>query len=304
MANDHYVHQAYLRHFADANEKLFAFNKAQGTVFNPTVRNIASEQGFHDLPPDNPIGLLAKEWEERMTKLESVISPAHENLLKQLEASPNIDLASVMGPFSIFITLQIFRTRDFRNTQTSILKSLRDFLKPFGTVYLGGTNTPIDLSKVEENECIDHAGLIFKTPALEEHSIKLIDHIWFVGCNTTDQPFFTSDAPVARVFHNPDPYMGSKLAGVSGIEIALPLSPKFILVLADRVFWKPIEKFEGRVVAFDIDKVKYYNALQVWWSRRQVYCSEDKFDQVREMNAKNPALADINRPKVEMRGGG
>lgn len=45
----------------------------------------------------------------------------------------------------------------------------------------------------------------------------------------------------------------------------------------------------------------FCKCLQIWSSRRQIYCSEDKFDYVRQYGEEHPEIYDIERSRFSFR---
>lgn len=61
VKNQHFVPQSYLERFTVPSGKLFVFDKPRRAVFQTGPRNLASEQGFYDLPPDFSVDAQAVE---------------------------------------------------------------------------------------------------------------------------------------------------------------------------------------------------------------------------------------------------
>lgn len=123
-------------------------------------------------------------------------------------------------------------------------------------------------------------------------------HIWLLARNDTGQPFYTSDAPVVRHANDPSWAGGMGLAS-HGIEVVFPLTPRYALVMAERTFFPRLQFLDGKTLMLNPAGVSFYNGLQIIHSRRQVYCSEDKFDQVRDFATKYPHAFDPDRMQVE-----
>lgn len=75
-----------------------------------------------------------------------------------------------------------------------------------------------------EHAVIDQLSFMFNPERLIEFSSILNSHIWFVGVNQTDQPFYTSDAPLGRRAHMPEDIMSYNGLGSKGIVLAFPVS--------------------------------------------------------------------------------
>ena len=61
--NQHYVPQGYLKNFTFDQEmtQVYCLNKISGKNFTPNIRNVASENYFYELPPED-----AKKFETDM----------------------------------------------------------------------------------------------------------------------------------------------------------------------------------------------------------------------------------------------
>ena len=90
--------------------------------------------------------------------------------------------------------------------------------------------------------------------------------IWVIGYNKSDIPFITSDNPVVKYGHS-----GFNGINIKGIEIAFPISPKLILILADVEEFDRLLPFHNHFVEIPYEEVHYYNSLQVIQSYRYVF---------------------------------
>jgi hypothetical protein len=125
-----------------------------------------------------------------------------------------------------------------------------------------------------------------------------MDYIWVIADNNLKEPFYTSDAPVVLRPHlNRSPYAGAGI-GSKGMEVVLPLSSQYLLILRERTFfspeWLPLE---GTVMPMLRDAIPIYNGYQAVNSYRQVFCSENKFDLIHDLLAKFPEIGDKERPR-------
>lgn len=125
-----------------------------------------------------------------------------------------------------------------------------------------------------------------------------MSHIWLVIRNDLPIPFFTSDSPVYHHAHDKHWFFGGAGLGSRGVEIGVPLSPKYVLALFERTHFEPaIGCLEGSVHSLDQDGLKHYNGQQIWASRRHIYCSQGQFDLVREYEVLRPEAFNIERPR-------
>lgn len=170
-----------------------------------------------------------------------------------------------------------------------MLKIVLGFKAKYGGLELA---FPLDEYRVEYNKemaPVDQAGSMFG-PMVPEIIEILHNHIWILGINETAQPFYTSDNPVVWDTHKEyPPGRGSGLAS-EGIEVAFPMTPKHILILRERVFFRENEQLDGSAIALDGDQVMYYNGFQVFESHRQLYCPDDDFSLAERICDKCPQV--------------
>jgi len=81
VKNQHYVPQSFLERFMSADENVFVFDKASRKVFATGVRNLASEQGFYNLPPD--VSSDHQAVEKTFSQLEGDAKRVIDNLLSR-----------------------------------------------------------------------------------------------------------------------------------------------------------------------------------------------------------------------------
>lgn len=119
---------------------------------------------------------------------------------------------------------------------------------------------------------IDQLSFIFDPEKLIEFASILNSHIWFVGVNLTDHPFYTSDAPLVKRAHMPEEFMSYSGLASRGIELAFPVSDKLIITLCERSYHKAVEPIENLFFPiYEPEVIKYYNSMQVIGCERQIY---------------------------------
>lgn len=290
--NQHYVPQLLLRRFCGTDGRVFVFDKVKRAVFQSSPEAIASEQRFFDDPSVETI----------FTNLETETAPHIAELLREVEINRRFDAwhHERRATIGLFLAAQATRTRLFRANTTQLMGLVKGRVEKMRERMQPKPDDPLaDLPS--EMTSARHADFLFGTAFLEQAARVLCDHIWYVAENDTDQPFFISDAPLVRHAHVPQGGLG--LAS-RGIEVALPLSPKHILVLLERSHFERQQDKEGRVQRLLPGNVAWYNSHQIINSYRQIYCAKDKFDQVRKYEKEHPDVFALNRPRIDVRGGG
>ena len=300
VKNQHYVPQCCLLRHTQNGKTIFVFDKPTRKAFPRNIDEVASETGFYDLSPK-----FAKDFqivEKWLGKIESEATSAIDYFINCLEKTDSFNSKDhpLRVTIATFIAIQHARTALARQTQTERRELLVEELKA------RGIEPPAEMLNVpDERVKFQHCRLILDQGYLKQCAKIMFDHIWMVGQNDTIQPLYISDAPVTLYPHAKpaNPFSGVGFI-TKGVEINFPISPKYVLMLCERShFAQTHEHAEGRVTDLDDENVRFCNGLQVWNSRRQVYCIENKFEQVRAYEDKQPDFFNQHRPRVEIIGG-
>lgn len=297
VKNQHFVPQSYLKRFS-INEQLFVYDKViNKPPYKTNIRNVAAESYFYDIPEDifnqtkdqfpqeyQDIQFIEKEF----SKLEQEFNSLLNNLCTKylLTTKPHFKNALSSEDrqnISIHLIMQHLRTRDSRRQIAEIKKTVLQMLLDMD-LYNEDKNYKPGEYFVDPNPAhavIDQLTFIFNPEKLIQFSSVLNSHIWFVGVNQTEQPFYTSDTPMVKRAHMPEDIMSYSGLGPKGIELAFPISDKLIITLCERNYHKGIEPVENLFFPiYDHEVIKYYNSLQIVGCERQVFCSQNKFSLV------------------------
>lgn len=142
---------------------------------------------------------------------------------------------------------------------------------------------------------LQHAEFILDIENILEFSAVFLRHIWVIYINRTNEPFWTSDAPVAL---NPMPngWRSGKGIASRGIEIVLPLSDKVALGMYDAEVYAPMLSMVSRksnrmyIELKDKEQIQRFNQLQVVESYRCIYSSCEDFSLAQRMCQEHPDL--------------
>jgi Protein of unknown function (DUF4238) len=307
--NQHYVPQFYLRKFSADHDRIHVFDKFDKTVTYPRIKNTAAEYLFYNIPAESIRTGEVQSVEDTLGRMEQPYAEAISDLLREAATG-----RFTTGPternqwIGHFLAVQHCRTPSFRDSMGSVMQEI--------TALWVENRNALARERVESGEIeayeplvapkmelspLEHAKMMLNGPVAREIYTWLFDHIWLIGDNQTSQPFYTSDDPV--VYHggngpNPDAPAGF---GTIGVEIYLPLSSRYILVLFDRRWFTPLlakaKMIEGEVWKLKPEEVDYYNSYQVTQSRRFVFCRDDAFDVARLMMENSPENCDPNQPR-------
>jgi len=297
----HYVPQSYLKRFSTDGRSVFVFDKFKRRVFRTNVSNVASERYFYDFPVETTdnLNVDAQLVENALAEIEAVYSNTIDSILEKVRGNTGETLLqpSHRVSMSYFVALQAMRTREQRTVQTQLME------KGIEAILDKTAEHQRDEYEIQANA--DYVSLLQSLsmfgPAVQAIASALREHIWLVGVNQTEQPLYTSDNPVVRKAHKKDPYDIRSYAGFAseGVEIALPITPKHILILCERTFHRHIVAKDGETLLLDNHEyIKYYNSLQVAQSYRQIYCPSDNFDLARKICEAHPELCESDRARV------
>ena len=308
----HFVPQFYLKRFADTREMIYVFDKLTKRSFLAKVSDIANERYFYDFPingqdknQDFPADVDAQIElegldeatdpqlvEKAFAGLESTYSPAFAELLEIIEKG--CPLSQEQKPLlAHFITMQLLRTRETRNGIVELMETVLNTLAK-EAVPEATKNYRIALKK--EHAPLEHASIMFD-PVLQDKMLYwLLQHIWLIGRNETDSPLYTSDQPVIRKSHRGPGYAG---IGSLGIEIVLPVTPKYALILCDRRDFHLMAHLDCTHTALDKENVIHYNSLQIFQSHRYLYSLTGDFGFAVEVCAEHPEVCSTKRIRFE-----
>lgn len=316
----HFVPQAYLKQFS-IDEQIFAFDKPSRRSFHTNIANVAVERFFYGFPnemvdrlrdqfPDH-IGQTLKGVDFRIVveqwfnPLEDTIGILIPHLRDRIQNQRHFRLkGSEQEELAGFVTIQWLRTKALRANIVDVVgAATAHWLYQRSPAHLRMSSPP-KVALGPDYESIFHAKMILDPQVRNEiiHLLLSRERVWLFMRNSTNVPFYTSDAPITVYSHN-DVAIG--LAS-PGVEIAVPLAPDLILIIADVKHMNPGGRRRNRKThkrATDMDDkedVKFYNRLQVVSSYRQVFCQTDDFKFASKVCRDNPEICDMNRQRISL----
>jgi hypothetical protein len=297
---EHYVPKSYLKRFARDGKSIFTFDKFAQRVFRTSIENVACENYFYDFPKEEAAraGIDPQIVEKELSKIEGGFSNTVDAILKSAEASQGRMIQDDQKlAMAYFITAQQLRTRETRNLFTEMRQRFGEALLS-KMPDVSPDEYQIDEYQIEVNETevsLSQSGFLFHPEILNLHLSILCDHIWFVGINDTEHPFYTSDNPVVRRGHYGEAGLASR-----GIEIAFPLNPKYVLVLCEKTAFAHYASLDCMGMALNSDNITYYNYLQVAECHRQVFCPLEDFELARQICSEHPQVCSPDRPRIQV----
>lgn len=320
VKNQHFVPQSYLKRFS-INEQLFVYDKViNKTPYKTNIRNVAAESYFYDIPEDifNKIkDQLPPEYqdiqivEKEFSKLEQEFNSLLNNLCTKYSLTTDPHFKKALSNedrqnLSIHLIIQDLRTRDSRRHVSEMKKTIAQMIFDLEMYNVDKNYKPgeffVELDPA--HAVIDQLSFIFDPQKLIEFASVLNSHIWFVGVNLTDHPFYTSDAPLVKRAHIPEDIMSYSGLASRGIELAFPISDKLIITLCERSYHKAVEPIENLFFPiYESEVIKYYNSMQIIGCERQIYCSQNQFSLVDEYKKKDPSVLKEKDYSVQVYGG-
>lgn len=298
----HYVPRTYLSQFTHDGERLFVYDKFTDEIRPSNKMDIAHENYFYDLPQVvlseelKAEGIHHQIVEDALAELDGKFSRAIEEIITT-PSNKNLrhDLIHEMA---YLLTVQLLRTRDMRNqvieAQRAVMQASLDTEIKLNFPDLPAENYPKVETKAS-HEGLVHAEVIFNTDFTMKMAQGFAKQIWLVGINNTKSPLWTSDSPIVKYHHiRKQSIPGFSGWQLPGVEIAFPLTPKHILLIAERSHFKFLESLDCGHSTLNDEAVTFYNSLQVIQSYRQVYSNNDQFELAKRICTDNP---DLRKPR-------
>lgn len=303
VKRQHYVPKFYLRRFAEDDSQLFVFDKFTRTSFRSTITKVATERYFYDFLGESVGGKADQQLvESAFSSLEADFANTLDDLLASVDDTGGFR-QEAKPTLAFLLKTQSFRTPEFRRTFIEMMETTAQHILDNMTGQHDSELGSSDEYRVRFNETtapLVHAMLIFNPQLHKAFVATLLEHIWFVGLNQTAQAFYTSDNPVVRRPHRKDPFVSYAGFGSEGIEIAFPLTPKHVLVLCERTFFRQFADLDCSSLVLNAENVIYYNSLQVSQSYRRVYSIRNQFALAQMICDQNPEVCSPDRTRVEV----
>jgi hypothetical protein len=294
----HYVPQFYLRGFTD-NEKIFCYDKLNDRVFETNTKSIAQQSNFYEIASSDQHTIPDNLIEKALSRMEAVWAPMVVNLIQSADAG-KITCRQLLE-FSPFVAMQWMRTNSYREmAYETITKYGQEMVNDIVKLNFPGQDCKLRFSL--KKSCVNtlQAQHIFDSNLVEKMADELDRHIWVVGINNTENPFYTSDNPVVRRGNR---MIGTRLGvGINdhGIEFMFPLDNRHILLIMEKNHFVEWKIHDNKSVLLTPEQIMDYNGLQVKRSHQRVYCVKDNFDLARSVCNAEPAIRNPNRPRVEV----
>lgn len=293
----HYVPQFLLKNFGRGKkDQLWVFDKASGRSFFTNAKNVASESRFYDFEVDGKTVSL----EPILTKIESAAKHVIQKILNEdTLGSLNEEERAQMA---VFCSIQMARTRNFREQWLAFPRMLRKELEKHGDQVESGSQAEQLIQDLTENDVKAETGrFILGAPGMfAEH---FASKHWVLAATTPKHPFQISDNPLTRQNMIERPFHGNLGLTVPGIEIYLPLAPTRALAMWCTSLTIPILEREeelrkaapgyaealaealrtGNPLHYSAENVTNFNSLQIWQAERYVFSFKEDFALAQDM---------------------
>jgi hypothetical protein len=293
----HYVPQFLLKNFGRGKkDQLWVFDKVSGRSFFTNVKNVASETRFYDFEVDGKTVSL----EPILTKIESAAKHVIQKILNEdtLRSLNEVERTQM----AVFCSIQMARTRNFREQWLSFPRMLRKEFEKRGDQVASGSQAEQLIQDLTENDVKAETGrFILEAPGMfAEH---FASKHWVLAATDRKHPFQISDNPLTRQNLIESPFRGNLGLTVPGIEIYLPLAPTRALAMWCTSLTVPILEREeelrkaasgyaqalaealrtGNPLHYAAENVTNFNSLQIWQAERYVFSYKEDFALAQDM---------------------
>lgn len=300
----HYVPQSYLRRFLNDSGKLWVYDKVDKRTYPSGTLGIAQEKYFYDIDDealhteDARLGNEMQLAEKALSQIEGDFNTAVNQLLAEGETiGIRPELKSKLA-FSV--TIQILRTREARNRNVALFEAMLNAIGGEGAkmMFPDLADDERKVTLAPSHHSLLHLQSLFDQTLWQQLAATLESHTWIFGVNKTKIPFYTSDHPVVQHAHISDPIVSYSGVASKGIEIAFPLSSKYVLSISERTYHHSSIHNDLKPVVLSEDNVVYFNSLQALYSNRFIYCAADNFETARRTCEASPESSNPNRVRV------
>ena len=267
--NQHYVPQFLLKNFysKDINH-IWCYDKTFKNTEERSISKVASENYFYDTIAGQEEGSL----EYLLSKAETETAPIISKIIKTKKIEIlTIDEKEILA---LFIALQLNRTKSaFKNYERFneyFFGKIKEIYNAFNLEHDFGEKTKKEVWLSNFSDTPIFASI-------------LINKLWFLL--ESDSKFYTSDNPVVlQNSINRKEHRGTLGLNSDGIEIYFPLSDSLaIILLCERVYGA----LRGKKLPLMMpENIENMNALQVIYSERFIFSSQNNFELVKDMLSK------------------
>ena len=261
VKNQHFVPRAYLRRWADMNEKIWVYDAPTSKLFLSSIKNVASEGYFYDTLIDDVLDPTRAQFIERLlSELEGKYQKSLKTLLAVATAGAGLE-TPFKREFGYYLWVQWLRTRKFRDGL--------------------GVGPFAGLPKAETMMQITS---FFEPTFLERFLDFVVSRTWVIVRASPHFQFPTSDAPL--LIDTSSDGLEAALALIKtrnsgaeldfgketfGLKVSLPLSPQHLLILVDGAVFPEELEYADAVRAMRADELSPLISSLIGSMDRQVF---------------------------------
>ncbi|MDY6992364.1 MAG: DUF4238 domain-containing protein [Pseudomonadota bacterium] len=316
--NQHYVPRFILKRFAERKDQIWVFDKQKHRKFKTNIKNIGAETGFYDFTfKGNEVT-----FESSLGEIEGKVSPIIKRIVRE-ESIAITDQERIV--LSNFFALQFVRTRQWRHVWDNLTRSLVQAIRDKG---LDPENIEGYEEPSEEKTKLEHMRQIYNHGEFAPH---FYSKIWVLLKTAEKSPFWISDNPISLQNMNDFGFYGNIGLAAKGIEIYFPISKTLCIGMwcdsHEKQFNKMYKNYlnikqaapwliqqmiddpgyienvktgidTGKPIPSKPENVINHNSLQVKYSSRFVFSSNDDFSLLEEMIEAHPEMREGPKPQV------
>ena len=319
VIREHYVPQRYLKYFAN-NERFYVYDKEKLEPRPGNIGDYACERYFYDidfyaikndilesnpnfsfdpiiekqiqtLDPQHIEHWFANNVEDWLFKpIDKIITTYTMYTPSHIESIPVLTETEI-NYLSLYMALQVIRTKEFRESLTELYERLpqlliRKLTKPQEDHFaLDSFNIKVP---TENHKKVLHSEIITDPVIVANLALTFRGKLWVIGYNDSNIPFVTSDHPVVKHGH-----LGLHGFNSLGAEVCFPLSPNLILLLFDPGIFGSRTEIHNHFTKVLPNEVTFYNSLQAAQCYRYFFEKRGQFDSVKDFLNNNPQLQNI-----------
>lgn len=316
--NQHYVPRFILKRFSERKEQIWVFDKQKERKFKTNIKNVGAETSFYDFKFKE----YEVTFEPSLSEVEGNISTILKKIIREESIAVSKEERIIL---SNFFALQFVRTPQWRHMWNNLNESLALLIRNRGWSLedIEGYEEPS-----EEKTKLEHMRHLHNHGEFAPH---FYSKTWVLLKTTEKHPFWISDNPISLQNMNDYGIYGNIGFAVKGIEIYFPISKALCIgmwcnsheenVNALYKNYLNIKRTAPRMVEQVIDDSAYienlkigidtgspipikgenvinHNSLQVKYSSRFVFSSNNDFSLLEEMLRAHPEMKE--GPKIEV----
>ena len=308
----HYVPESYLQLFFK-NRETYIFDKFTGNIFSSPPNKIGHENYFYELPREyqdklEQLFFTEQPLEKYFAIFEDNTAPVFKAILHRLATDTFSKIFSYEQTLlADYFVVQYIRTKSFRKLIMESIQKIHQELFERMPLPNGLLHSEFKLEFDTKYNPNFHLMSILDPQMNKLLVSTLLSHVWLIVENYTDEPFYTSDAPFARVPKKSISPLHSRLGFNSiGVEFFFPFSPNYGLWIVERNYLEEqqgkrwVKKYNRKKHPDKVQKenIIYLNQAQLFESHQYVYSYTADFEFAIKFRSDLPEFCSLNRGRL------